>query len=328
MEAQILCLQLGLALTFCVAATTGALGGSFAVRMAAVGWIATYHAFHAWYVLAYRMRGLPSMLVELVTPALDVSCIGFAWVATGDPGSPFWAVYAYALMGYARRIHGRAYIGLTLFVVVNLVAARVAIGSATGDALFNANAAMMVAITVCAAGLAHSIGSGWRKAENQARALAETDALTGIPNRRKFLLWLDELAGHPATEFSVLMLDLDDFKRLNDEHGHLHGDDVLARVARTLEANIAPSHRLARYGGEEFVVALPGADLAEARARAEVLRLAVGSETPATVSIGCAARLSAEPAGSVMRRADDQLLAAKRTGKNTVRADTALRRVA
>ena len=328
MEAQILCLQLALALTFCVAAMTGIIGGSFAVRVAAVAWIASYHAARAWYVLAYRMRERPVAFLDLVTPALDVSCIGFAWVATGDPGSAFWAVYPYALVGYARRIHGPAYVALTVFVMLNLIAARAVAGATANQSLFDVNAAMMLAITASAAGLSHAIGTGWRRAENHARALAETDALTGIPNRRKFLSWLDDLADHPATEFSVLMLDLDDFKRLNDEFGHLHGDDVLASVARTLEGHIGPMHRLARYGGEEFVVALPGAGLAEARERAELLRLAVGATTPATVSIGCAARLSGEPASSVVRRADDQLLAAKRTGKNTVRADTALLRVA
>lgn len=328
MEAQVLCLQLALAVAFCFAAMSGVLGGSGAIRAAAVTWIATYHVFHAWYVLAFRMRGRSLGLVELVTPALDVSCIGFAWVATGDPGSAFWAVYPYALVGYARRVHGPAYVGLTVFVMLNLVAARTITGATAGQSLFDSNAVMMMAISACAAGLSHTIGSGWRKAENQARILAETDALTGIPNRRKFLAWLDDLAGQPTTEFSVLMLDLDDFKRLNDEFGHIHGDDVLASVARTLEGHIAPQHRLARYGGEEFVVALPGADLAEARERAELLRLAVGAATPATVSIGCAVRLSGEPASSVMHRADDQLLAAKRTGKNTVRAETVLRRVA
>jgi len=78
--------------------------------------------------------------------------------------------------------------------------------------------------------------------------------------------------------------------------------------------------RLARYGGEEFVVAMPGAGLAEATEAAERLRQAIFDHTPTTVSIGCAARQDNEPAIDVLGRADDLLLTAKRTGKNSVRS--------
>ncbi|MGH2394577.1 MAG: GGDEF domain-containing protein, partial [Candidatus Limnocylindria bacterium] len=252
LELQVLCLQTALALTYCIGALAGVFGGEPVARFASVAWIGPYHAVHAWYVIAYRMRGRPIATVELLTPALDLSCVGFGWVAVGDPGSALWAVYPYALVGYARRIHGRAYLALAVFVTVNLLGARAAIGALGGHPLFDANAFLMLAITVCAAFLSNAIGNAWRKAESHARTLAETDPLTGIPNRRKFLSWLDALAEQPGAGFSVLMLDLDDFKRLNDEHGHVHGDDVLAEVAQTLQARIHAGHRVARYGGEEF----------------------------------------------------------------------------
>jgi diguanylate cyclase (GGDEF)-like protein len=117
------------------------------------------------------------------------------------------------------------------------------------------------------------------------------------------------------------MLDMDDFKRLNDEHGHLHGDDVLANVAGVLTDSVREGDLVARYGGEEFVIAMPGTELNAAADIAERLRLAIFDATPTSVSIGCAVRRPGEPAEAVLKRADDLLLAAKRTGKNAVRSN-------
>jgi diguanylate cyclase (GGDEF)-like protein len=142
-----------------------------------------------------------------------------------------------------------------------------------------------------------------------------------------FLERLDLLAANQEQGFAVLMLDLDDFKRLNDEYGHLHGDDVLANVAGLLSENVRETDSIARYGGEEFVVAMPGAPLSEAVAVAERLRETVLASTPTSISVGCAVREPGESAASVLKRADDLLLAAKRTGKNAVRS-SALKRSA
>ncbi len=149
--------------------------------------------------------------------------------------------------------------------------------------------------------------------------LAETDPLTGIPNRRIFLEELDQLARSNQSTFAVLMLDLDDFKRLNDAHGHLYGDDVLQHVARVLSENIRTGDRIARYGGEEFVVAMPYTQMHEATTVAERLRQAIATLTATTVSVGCAAREGGETADQVLKRADDMLLLAKGTGKDRVR---------
>jgi diguanylate cyclase (GGDEF)-like protein len=250
------------------------------------------------------------------------------WVALGDAHSALWAVYAYALVGYARRIHGRWYLALACFIVLNLMAAKAWLSVDEGEPAVDSNLVIMVFLTAAIASLANLIGSAWRRAELQARVLAQTDPLTGIANRRTFLQDLDALAMDAEGTFSVLMLDLDDFKRLNDAHGHLHGDEVLVLVASTLADNIRAGDRLARYGGEEFVLALPGTGPAEARAIAERLRTAVYSASPTSISIGCATRERGEPAESVLRRADDFLLAAKRHGKNRVRALEPLLRTA
>ncbi|MEI2659840.1 MAG: diguanylate cyclase [Bifidobacterium adolescentis] len=164
---------------------------------------------------------------------MDVSCITTAWVVLGDAQSPFWAVYLYTLVGYGRRYVGARYAVLAGYIVVNILLARAIIaGGPLNSGIFDSNLLTMMVLALAVASLSHAIGSAWRNAEHRARRLAETDSLTGIANRRVFLEQLDALAAEPSAGFALLMLDLDDFKRLNDEHGHLYGDRVLAQVAR------------------------------------------------------------------------------------------------
>ena len=220
------------------------------------------------------------------------------------------------------------YFVLASFVVLNVVFGWLAIAVGDGEAIMmNGDLATMVVITAAMASLSHAVGSAWRNAERRARFLAETDPLTGISNRRVFLERLEALASDPGQPFAMLMIDLDDFKRLNDEFGHVHGDDVLANVAGILTESVREGDFVARYGGEEFIVAMPGTTLPDAVAAAERLREAVLDYTPTSISIGCAAREPGEPAAPVIKRADDLLLVAKRTGKNAVRS-TALRKSA
>ncbi len=158
--------------------------------------------------------------------------------------------------------------------------------------------------------------------------IATMDPLTGLHNRR----WLDEAFGrqleratraHQCT--SALMIDIDNFKRLNDEYGHLTGDAVLGRVAQTLTRGLRPQDLLARYGGEEFAVLLPGLELGGAFAVGERLRLAVQSSptdvdgfgVPAiTVSIGAAEMREHDRLDDLLTRADIALFRAKDSGKN------------
>lgn len=159
--------------------------------------------------------------------------------------------------------------------------------------------------------------------------LSVTDSLTGLYNRRK----LDEfLAGQIARfqrhgrGFSVLMLDIDHFKPLNDNHGHQLGDEVLAQVAKILAQSIRNVDFAARYGGEEFVVVLAETDLPAAvdtaeRIRATVADAAYGSaEQPiaVTVSVGVAEYQNDETADTVIARADRALYQAKDAGRNRV----------
>lgn len=325
-DLHVMALQGLLAAFFVVGELLGWFGEQSAASRLAVAWIAVYHIARVGYVVRRRATDRRVRWIEAAIPLFDVSSVSAAWVVMADPASPFWAVYLYALVGYARRMHGWEYARVAAFILVNMACAHALVLWRVGEAPLSAHLATMLLIGGVMASLAHKVGSGWREAERQARALAETDPLTGLPNRRHFL---DRMEAHAATGggYAVLMMDIDDFKRLNDEHGHLHGDAVLERVARVLRANVREGDLLARYGGEEFVVAMPGASLEQALQVAERLRVAVARDTPSSISVGCAVAEAGESLDAVLRRADDLLLFAKRSGKNVVRWE-ALRRSA
>jgi two-component system, cell cycle response regulator len=162
--------------------------------------------------------------------------------------------------------------------------------------------------------------------------MAITDALTGLHNRRymeSHLSTLVEQAGLRGKPLTVLVLDIDYFKSVNDTHGHDAGDDVLREFSQRLKKSIRGIDLACRYGGEEFVVVMPETDMAVATMVAERLRRRVACEpfpvcrganaVEITISIGLAARASAnDTAASVLKRADQALYRAKRDGRNRV----------
>ena len=169
--------------------------------------------------------------------------------------------------------------------------------------------------------------------------LALIDPLTGLYNRRFAVPQLRAIAGRAAragSDFAVMVVDLDRFKLVNDQHGHASGDAVLVEVGRRLTATLRDSDLLARIGGEEFLIALPDTGLSEARFVAERLchavedppmRLPSGIELTVTVSIGVAVSEGAAPAArigraesidAVIEQADLALLEAKSAGRNQV----------
>lgn len=155
------------------------------------------------------------------------------------------------------------------------------------------------------------------------------DPLTGLYNRRYMedalerYISLSERSGAPT---SVLMIDLDDFKRLNDEHGHAKGDAVLRDVAAQLVGGLRPSDVVARYGGEELMVILPGCDLSGAQIKAETLRARVeelsdahNSRVSASFGVATIPETSSS-AVDIVAQADAALYQAKAAGKNCVRS--------
>ncbi|MEO8877071.1 MAG: diguanylate cyclase [Polyangiaceae bacterium] len=155
---------------------------------------------------------------------------------------------------------------------------------------------------------------------------ARIDALTGIPNRRTFDARMTKMF-RSESDFSLLFVDIDHFKKVNDQHGHDAGDKVLQAVAQCLYGAKRSSDTVARYGGEEFVIMLPSTDGDDAFAIAEEHRTSVEKlavqpwldSGKISISIGLAVRErgDTDPA-RICRRADEALYEAKRSGRNRV----------
>ena len=167
-----------------------------------------------------------------------------------------------------------------------------------------------------------------KRFEAELKRLAVTDAVTGVWNRSHGEELLDaEMTDARATgrPLSLLMLDIDHFKSINDRHGHQAGDHVLIEITRRLQDSLPRTDAVARWGGEEFVVLLRDCRIDDAVATAEKIRARI-AERPfddagrATVSIGAAELAAEDDLDSWLARADEALYKAKRSGRNAVRA--------
>lgn len=154
--------------------------------------------------------------------------------------------------------------------------------------------------------------------------LSNTDKLTNIPNRRYFHHRLDEIIfEYEKTQkpFSLMMMDIDHFKRVNDRYGHQIGDRVLIQVAAILFENLPENAVVARYGGEEFVVLLPGMSENDAMATAEILKDNIqhahwDSVNRMTISAGIATFTEDDDSYSIITKADQALYLSKERGRN------------
>jgi len=170
--------------------------------------------------------------------------------------------------------------------------------------------------------IAESIGT-LRQAERN----AVTDALTGLGNRH----WMQDMFERELTrsrtdhgELCVMMIDVDRFKEINDEYGHIIGDQILAAMADALRENPRPTDLIARFGGDEFSVLLPRTTLQRAMTTADRLRKSLanyrrpGHPKSVTVSIGLTAASDADNLDRLLHRADEALYSAKEKGRDRV----------
>ena len=163
----------------------------------------------------------------------------------------------------------------------------------------------------------HSVARASLASNQDLRTLALTDDLTGLPNRRAMYSQLALRDGRLA----VVMIDLDNFKKVNDSAGHERGDQVLRSLALILDDEAAADGVVGRWGGEEFVVVLDGRDLGRANKLAESMRTRIAAHAGlegVTLSVGVTNQRVGERTTSVLRRADELMYAAKSAGKNQV----------
>jgi two-component system chemotaxis response regulator CheY len=173
-----------------------------------------------------------------------------------------------------------------------------------------------------------------KESRDQLEVLAMHDGLTGLLNRRAIQAHAEaewHRAARERESLSLVLLDIDHFKSVNDRHGHLVGDQALRLVAEVLAQRVRPYDQTGRWGGEEFLLVLPWTDLAAARLVAERVRarvaatplpLADGSGLDLRVSLGVTSTSTGMPTSveALLRQADEALYQAKRAGRDRIRA--------
>ncbi len=166
--------------------------------------------------------------------------------------------------------------------------------------------------------------------KQELESMANVDPLTGLFNRRALMRLLKEQMDHARFQFetfSIIMMDIDLFKKVNDEYGHITGDSVIVKIAETLGENVRKNDIIGRYGGDEFLILLPRADCSVARMVAERLRTAIATSMMVdgrdaafgvTVSQGVSCYEWNESESSLVARADEMLYLAKKNNRNCV----------
>ncbi|WP_221249570.1 sensor domain-containing diguanylate cyclase [Desulfuromonas versatilis] len=201
-----------------------------------------------------------------------------------------------------------------------------------GRALSKINHALMFNLGICALVTLVVLLITYRALASYQRRLedwAATDKLTGAYNRKGIDSFFDQTRAdcqRSGSAISVILFDLDHFKRVNDHHGHQAGDAVLQEVARRVRAEVRESDLFFRWGGEEFLLLLKGCPLESALELAEKVRAAIGTpplsyegqKIPMTASFGVAEFLGGEDLDSLTRRVDQALYQAKAKGRNRV----------
>ena len=181
--------------------------------------------------------------------------------------------------------------------------------------------------------LFESLLKQWRIRETAIQVLSLLDPLTNVMNRRSISNHLERLHQQPNQLYSIVLLDLDHFKNINDQFGHSMGDQVLIQVTRCLANNVRDQDVIGRFGGEEFILLLPNTTPAQAQNVAERCRLAIGElkftsedhqEFSISASFGISSTLSADESHLIISQADQALYAVKASGRNQVKIFTEL----
>lgn len=266
-----------------------------AVAVLTVLWVAVRRTESRWSLLLWPLTVAAGLsAASSVAPAAASLCtstivLGFLYAGLTQPRASSLILMPFALPAY-------------LFVNRAIPADQLAV-----------RACVIVVVWVAATEMPAWLTVRLRHARAELARLAATDPLTGLANRRHWDEQVSELMSRSEAP-AVLLVDLDHFKRFNDEHGHLAGDEMLIAFAQVIEQSIAAGDLAARWGGEEFAVAVR--DLARAHEVAEQIRRRV--PLGQTCSIGLVRHHPGDSLTKLMTRADHALYQAKSTGRDRV----------
>ncbi|MFC4638431.1 GGDEF domain-containing protein [Deinococcus hohokamensis] len=283
---------------------------------------------------AFRLVGLIELVLEVVTGAVKLTTVlHIDQLSYGLGGYLNWLPLIYVLAALV--VPGRWGLVVSMGIYGVLLVPGIAFGL---SAQVPAGVKMLFGNTVVQMYILHAafiaffalLGQAmeaYTRAEGQAELqarLANSDVLTGLPNRRQLTVWLERLRAPGAGAGCVLLFDLDHFKAVNDTHGHDVGDEVLRLTATCAREAMREGDLLGRWGGEEFMAILPGCPLVRAQSVAARLQASLHA-TPhplagvVTVSCGLAEVRPGEDIDALLRRADAALYRAKREGRDLIR---------
>ena len=256
--------------------------------------------------------------IEVASIAISIFCITgvLSTVYAIGPQQVYWAYPVVMAVFYL--VRPRVAIILVLLTIAALAPRLI------GQLDTHATSTFFVTISVMSA-FAFAFSLITNRQRDQLVRLATKDPLTGAGNRRALDEKLSEIVNgfkRSGTTASMLLLDLDHFKKVNDEHGHAVGDQILKRITEIIDLRIRVTDSLYRVGGEEFIVVLEGQVLKRAAHLSEQLRTLVEAnelipDRSVTISLGVAELRSEETVNSWLSRADDALYRAKRAGRNS-----------
>jgi diguanylate cyclase (GGDEF)-like protein len=292
-----------------------------------------------------QRRAFRTITRALMMGAVDTLFVTFFVQRLGTASSALPIVYVAAPVLYATTTPRRrvalftAWLGLTGYAATVLLEQLGVIGYAPGmpelarpDVSTAFSTFLLVALcTATTATLTSQLISALGNANTRLRDLSQHDELTGLYNRRYVMLRLEEELNRgkrKSGSAALAMIDLDGFKRVNDELGHDAGDAVLKAVASALLAATRKIDVVARYGGDEFVILLPNTEPDGARAvsvrmldQAREAACLVCPQIPVSASIGTTALRATDDSAETLRRVDEQLYAAKRAGGDRILVD-------
>jgi diguanylate cyclase (GGDEF)-like protein len=272
--------------------------------------------------------GYPRALVEHVRIEPGAGVIGTVMRSR----KPLYTTTGDRLTGARRpRYHTSSFIAVPILGDREVLGA-ICVTDRRGDQAFARRDVAALRLFASGAALALERERALDSAEAYAHA-ATVDPVTGVFNRRYIQVRLDEelqRSQRHQIPLALLMIDIDDFKRVNDSHGHLAGDTILRDVGDILRRSVRVFDVCARFGGEEFVIIMPGSTSENAMRIAERIRERIEHYRPAdgvlavtrvTVSVGLAVSSAGSTVGQLLERADQALYEAKRAGKNCIRGD-------